>query len=134
VLGFAQLRSAELNVAPIAAEPQPLAQALHHGQVRSLPCVVSASSSTHGASVRRFWKARSHEILHLAAADGDIMAGKNIDDEMIARVRKELSDLEALIAPPNPPLDLRTLDIAQAKIAKLLRELNELQEKRMQGR
>ena len=62
------------------------------------------------------------------------MAGKNIDDEMIARLRKELSDLEALIAPPNPPLDLRTLDIAQAKIAKLLRELNELQEKRMQGR
>ena len=51
------------------------------------------------------------------------MPGKYIDDE-IARVRKELDDLEALTAPPNPPLDLRTLGIAQAKIAKLQGDVN----------
>ena len=56
------------------------------------------------------------------------MTGKYIDDE-IARVRKELDDLEALTAPPNPPLDTRTMGIALAKIAKLQRELKELQEK-----
>ena len=61
------------------------------------------------------------------------MPGKYIDDE-IARVRKELDDLEALTAPPNPPLDLRTLGIAQAKIAKLQGDLKELGEKLTQGR
>jgi hypothetical protein len=61
------------------------------------------------------------------------MPGKYIDDE-IARVRKEFDDLEALTAPPNPPLDLRTMGIAQAKIAKLQRELKDLEERRAQGR
>ena len=53
--------------------------------------------------------------------------------EEIARVRKELNDLKALTAPPNPPLDLRSLGMAQAKIAKLQRELRELEEKLAQG-
>jgi hypothetical protein len=56
------------------------------------------------------------------------MPGKYIDDE-IARVRTELDDLKTLTAPPNPPLDLRTMGIALAKIAKLQRELKELEEK-----
>ena len=61
------------------------------------------------------------------------MPGKYIDDE-IARVRKELDDLEALTAPPNPPLDLRTLGITQAKIPKLQGDLKEFGQKLTQGR
>ena len=62
------------------------------------------------------------------------MPGRRIDDE-IARVRKELADLEAaLTAPPSPPLGSHVMAIALAKIATLQRQLKELEGKRAQGR
>ena len=50
-------------------------------------------------------------------------------EEELARVRRELQNLEHLIAPPNPPMDLRALDIAKAKIERLIKRIAELEKK-----
>jgi hypothetical protein len=60
------------------------------------------------------------------------MSEERIEAE-IAELRQELSDLE-LIALPNPPLHPHTVEIALAKMAKLLRQIAELEARRAQGR
>ena len=58
------------------------------------------------------------------------MPGTYIDDEL-ARLREELAAVEASTA---RYLDFRSMNIAQAKIAKLQREIKALEAKRAQGR
>ena len=45
----------------------------------------------------------------------------------LTRLRKELRDLESLVAELSPPLDPRALDIAMAKIKTLLAQIDDLQ-------
>ena len=53
--------------------------------------------------------------------------------EELGRLRHELEGLERRLAPPSPPLDLRTLEIAKSKIEKLLKRIKELEEQGAAG-
>jgi hypothetical protein len=47
----------------------------------------------------------------------------------ISRIRAELDQLEAEIAPPNPPQDRPSLAVVRSKIARLQQRINELEAK-----
>ena len=50
------------------------------------------------------------------------------EHDQIAALRQELKDLGEALARQDPPLHLRTRDIAKAKIATLQRQIKELEE------
>ena len=50
-------------------------------------------------------------------------------EDEIAGLRQELNDLQSATAQANPPLDPRTMAIAQAKIGTLQRQISDLERK-----
>jgi uncharacterized small protein (DUF1192 family) len=51
----------------------------------------------------------------------------------IARIQAELDQLEAEIAPPNPPQDRPSLAVVLSRIARLQQRINELDAKHDRG-